>query len=192
VKLKNKKRMIKIKKKHKKINGIKAICQKYSALGPIPNMPWQIVPFIFPMFILVQALKEHGWISKIAFLFANMSDNYNFIITLIVFLGFSLLFCNIINNLPMAILFSRIMLDKNLNFSIIKAKHSAIFGTILGSNYGADLTIIGALAGIMWTNILKRKQIRITYLEFLKTGVCVLIPSVICSGFILGVEISRY
>ena len=55
----------------------------------------------------------------------------------------------------------------------------AVFATIIGSNIGALFTPIGALAGIMWSNILNKHGVKFGYLSFLKIGVAVAIPTLI-------------
>ena len=45
-----------------------------------------------------------------------------------------------------------------------------MYSLIIGSNLGANLTIIGALAGIMWAKILERKDHGIGYGVFAKVG----------------------
>jgi arsenical pump membrane protein len=57
----------------------------------------------------------------------------------------------------------------------------AVFATVVGSNIGAFLTPIGALAGIMWTNILNEHELKFGYLDFLKIGITVAIPSLIAA-----------
>ena len=54
---------------------------------------------------------------------------------------------------------------------------SAVFATIIGSNLGALFTPIGALAGIMWSKILSKHGVKFGYLDFLKIGVTVAIPT---------------
>lgn len=54
---------------------------------------------------------------------------------------------------------------------------SAVFATIIGSNLGALFTPIGALAGIMWSNILNKHEVKFRYIDFLKIGVVVAIPT---------------
>jgi arsenical pump membrane protein len=65
-------------------------------------------------------------------------------------------------------MFSRI-LDGNL---------VSVFSVIIGSNLGALLTPIGALAGIMWMSILKHKGVHFSFGEFMKYGA-------IITGFML-------
>ncbi|MBO5889329.1 MAG: arsenical efflux pump membrane protein ArsB, partial [Clostridia bacterium] len=49
----------------------------------------------------------------------------------------------------------------------------------IGSNIGAFLTPIGALAGIMWNNILRNHNVKYSYLDFIKTGFIVSIPTLL-------------
>ena len=56
---------------------------------------------------------------------------------------------NLINNIPMSVLFSNI-----INISETTLQHQAIYSTIIGSNLGAFLTPVGALAGIILNAIL--------------------------------------
>ena len=60
----------------------------------------------------------------------------------------------------MTLMFSRI-LDGNL---------VSVYATIIGSNLGALLTPIGALAGIMWLGILKEKHIDFSFKKFMLYG----------------------
>ena len=60
----------------------------------------------------------------------------------------------------------------------------AVYASIVGSNLGATLTPIGALAGIMWQNILKKNDVKMTFVTFLKYNIA---PSVVSLLVTLGV-----
>ncbi len=45
-----------------------------------------------------------------------------------------------------------------------------VLATTIGSNLGANITPIGALAGIMWISILHDKEVKITFKEFVTYG----------------------
>ncbi len=45
-----------------------------------------------------------------------------------------------------------------------------MYALIMGSNFGANFTLIGALAGIMWSGISKDKDVNIMYSQFAKFG----------------------
>lgn len=61
-----------------------------------------------------------------------------------------MLVANLMNNIPMSVLFSSISRLAGDSAKI------AAFASIAGSNIGAFLTPAGALAGIMWSNMVKR------------------------------------
>ncbi|MDE7086898.1 MAG: hypothetical protein K2O67_01775, partial [Clostridia bacterium] len=86
----------------------------------------------------------------------------------------SFLASNLINNIPMSVLFSSIIESTGGAVGL-----PAVFATIIGSNIGALFTPIGALAGIMWSNILNKHGVKFGYLDFLKIGVTVAIPTLV-------------
>ena len=81
----------------------------------------------------------------------------------------STVLANIINNQPMTILMTHVLVNDAFTLSGTIFSGSA-YALVIGSNLGANLTIIGALAGIMWRQILKEKGVTISYKEFLLTG----------------------
>ena len=136
-------------------------------LGCIKRAPYQLVPFVLSMFVLIVVLNERGATAVVGNLFGDSLPVLKYGIT-------SFLASNLINNIPMSVLFSSIMQQAGGVAGI-----SAVFATIIGSNLGALLTPIGALAGIMWSNILNKHGVKFGYLDFLKIGVIVAIPTLI-------------
>ena len=132
-------------------------------IGTLKRGPYQLIPFILSMFIMIIALQEQGITSKIAEFFKGD-------LPILKFGTLSFLASNIINNIPMSVLFSSIITNAN-------ASLPAVFATIFGSNIGAFLTPIGALAGIMWSSILNKHGEKFSYLDFIKMGVSVAIPT---------------
>lgn len=131
------------------------------------RMPWKIMPFIIGMFILIESLVDAGWVDLIAREIAAGSIDPFSTVFLMTYLA--ALVCNIMNNQPMTILFTQVLfspsftIDANLQFG-------AMFALIMGSNFGANFTLIGALAGIMWARILHEKNIEISFKQFTKFG----------------------
>ena len=54
----------------------------------------------------------------------------------------------------------------------------AIYASIIGSNIGAFLTPIGALAGIMFSSLVNENNVRFTFIDFIKYGVIISIPTI--------------
>ena len=82
----------------------------------------------------------------------------------------------------MSVLFASILTDVN-NHQLL-----AIYATIIGSNIGAYLTPIGALAGIMWMSLLKKYDIKFTFFDFMKYGV-IIVPAILLMS-LLGLMVN--
>lgn len=171
------------------------------------RMPWAVVPFVLGMFIFVQALKTYGWISLLAsglswlinvcagkVVSATLWQRLRAVSASVLILAYtSAAACNILNNQPMTILFTYLLQDPNFKLSVgnevveYNMKFGAMLALILGSNLGANITLIGALAGIMWKSILNKFGItgkQMNYWKFLKYGLLItpwviLLPSMI-------------
>ena len=84
------------------------------------------------------------------------------------------------NNIPMSVFYSEILKSADVIF-----KEKAAFATVIGSNIGAFISPMGALAGIMWMSILKRYDVKYSFLDFVKYGVMIGIPTALVAGLML-------
>ncbi len=143
-------------------------------LASLKRAPWQLAPFVLSMFVMIIALNTTGVTTKIANLFGQSAPVWKY--------GLASFFAsNVINNIPMSVLFSSIL--ENVSQTTLS---QAVFATVIGSNLGACLTPIGALAGIMWSSILRGHHLKFGYLQFLKIGVTVAIPSLLAALLVLS------
>ena len=128
------------------------------------RLPYQLIPFILSMSIIVIAINYQGIAAKIGDLLNQGLLVLNYGVS-------SYLLSNVTNNIPMSILFS------NIPTALTNGEYlKAIFASIIGSNVGAFLTPIGALAGIMFSNLLSKYEMKFTFLDFIKYGSIVSIP----------------
>lgn len=143
----------------------------------LKRAPWQLIPFVLSMFVMILALSEKGFTAEISKLLGDGDVVYKYGIS-------SFLSANIINNIPMSVLFCEVV--ETLSGT---DKIAAIYATVIGSNIGAFLTPIGALAGIMWTSILKEHKIKFGYAEFIKIGAIVSVPTILAAFGVLALEL---
>lgn len=138
-------------------------------LGCVKRAPYQLVPLVLSMFVIIVILDEGGATKIIAdFLGADFP---------ILKYGVTSFFAaNLINNIPMSVLFSSIIGASNGAAGL-----PAVLATVIGSNLGALLTPIGALAGIMWGSLIDSHNVRFGYVQFVKVGVIVAIPTLFAS-----------
>ncbi|MDD3107148.1 MAG: ArsB/NhaD family transporter, partial [Bacilli bacterium] len=145
--------------------------------------PWNLIFFVISMFTIVLSLNHHHVMENIATTLANFSANNPFK-TILVYGVTSTITDNIINNIPMTLAYSYIL--PGLSSTLLPL---GIYATIIGSNIGALLTPVGALAGIMWMTILKDQGIDFSFLKFTKYGFILTGSLLITSLFLLYVVI---
>ena len=137
----------------------------YSIYYTTKRLPFELIPFVISMFIIVIALDKYQVSKLISDFLGESNIIFNYGIT-------SFAFCNLINNIPMSVLFSSI---PHMTLEINNLQ--AIYATIIGSNIGAFLTPIGALAGIMFTSLLNVYEINYGFKKFIKYGIIIAIPT---------------
>lgn len=129
----------------------------------LKRLPYNLIPFILSMFIIVTGLNKVGMIDSIAGVLNNYTETHN---NTIYTYGITSFFsCNILNNIPMSVMFEKI-----INASTVSFLDEKIYSTIIASNIGAYFTPIGALAGIMWMGILNKTGLKFGFKDFLKYG----------------------
>ena len=144
-------------------------------LQGLKKEPYELIPFVLSMFVIVLALKKCGFTDVLgnALLRGGKSDALSF--------GFlSALSVNFLNNIPMSVLFEKIIGGKSLY---------ALYGAVIGSNLGAFITPVGALAGIMWTKILNGEGVKLSFGKFALYGKCCALPAILLSCLTLFITL---
>lgn len=137
-------------------------------LRVLKRIPYALAPFMLSMTIFVIALDKQNVPLLLAQSLMGLNPLFSF--------GFSsFLFANVMNNIPMSILFTEVL------GSVSSGSLGIVYATIIGSNIGAILSPIGALAGIMWMSILKREGIKYSYGTFLRYGLGIAVPLILIS-----------
>lgn len=138
----------------------------------IRRAPWQLVPFVLSMFVIVLSLNYHGVTAKLSVFLSGGTS------TIIKYGTSSAVFANLINNIPMSVLFSSVLANLSPNFLSM-----GIFATIIGSNIGAFISPIGALAGIMWSDILKKQGVKLPFHKLFIFNTMIALPVLFASLF---------
>ena len=142
-------------------------------ISTLKRAPYELIPFVISMFIIVAAINKQGISSHIS----DLLDTKYYIFS---YGTSSFLMANIINNIPMSVLFSTLPHMVNAHDNL-----KAIYATIIGSNIGAFLTPIGALAGIMFTQLLSKYDVKYGFKAFIKYGIIIAIPTLATSLIML-------
>ena len=139
------------------------------ALHTFFRVPWQLAPFMLSMFVLILTLQRYGITDKVSE-FLGMGGSV-FLYGLAAYLA-----CNIINNIPMSVFFSAVLIPLTG-----VAGTGATYAVIAASNLGAIFTPVGALAGIMWMSILREKNVKFSFADFSKYGIAVSLPALLAA-----------
>jgi Na+/H+ antiporter NhaD/arsenite permease-like protein len=148
---------------------------------------------IFTVCFVLFCFKVVGVTEGLARAFAALigpKDTSTSIVAASVWMGFSsALTCQILNNQPMTILFTKIIQEPAyLTHVGPVAFRASMYAIIMGSNLGGSLTVVGALAGIMWISILRSKGFQLTSLEFAKYGFITIPPVILIGTVAIAVE----
>lgn len=131
--------------------------------GALKRLPYAIIPFVLSMFVLVLGLNEAGFTGLVAEFLGREQPLLRYGLS-------SFLAANVVNNIPMSVFYSSVL-------EWGKAPLPAVYATVIGSNIGAFLTPIGALAGIMWSGLLRNCGVPFQNRTFLKYGVLLSLPA---------------
>ena len=141
--------------------------------GALKRLPYPLIPFFLSMFVIVVALNHQG-ISKI------IADAFGSEHTVWIYGFTSFAASNVMNNIPMSIFFTG--LCSHLDASIYL---KGIYASIIGSNIGAFLTPIGALAGIMFIDLVNKHDVEFSFSSFVKYGAIIALPTISAALLIL-------
>jgi arsenical pump membrane protein len=160
--------------------------EKKGLRGLAKNINWDIVLFMFSIFIVVQGLETAGITNLLASALVATSKLPSalgiFGPSMVVTIGASFM-----NNWPMTIL-------GLLSIQHIGATGSAltglIFSNIIGNNLGPHFFPLGSLAIVIWLETMKRKGVTISLKEYLKVGATLSIAQVAVASVVLWAELS--
>lgn len=150
---------------YKKKKGVK----ERVLLHTIMRAPWELIPFVLSMFLLVLTLDRYQVTTIVSDFFGTDHLVWKYGIA-------SFLAANVMNNIPMSVAFSSIV-----SHLPEADRLPAAYASIIGSNIGAYFTPLGALAGIMWSGILNKMGIPFSFRKYISYGIRISIPVLIAT-----------
>ncbi|MBN3490329.1 hypothetical protein JV173_02255 [Acholeplasma equirhinis] len=143
----------------------------------LKKAPWTFIPLIIGMYILVDSVKQNGFHVEVFNLLNQFDPIYGY--------GISTFFlANIMNNLPMT-MFMQLVIEEVPAYLTLKVTYASI----IGANLGVLLSPFGALAGLMWYDLLKQHEIKISIGKYIKTLLILGIVSLLMGLFVLSLII---
>ena len=153
-------------------NGVYCLVKKKKTdiLGRcLERAPWELIPFVISMFIFVMCFDKCNLTGAIENLLGEEQVVLRYGVV-------SFVVANLVNNIPMSVLFSSVV--TSLDPQVLM---DGVYASIVGSNIGAFFTPIGALAGIMWSGILKKNDVKMSFATYIKYGTIISVPTLLLS-----------
>lgn len=149
---------------------------KIYILKPVKTLPYEFIPFLISMFIIISSLNQTDLLLQIG----NLLNSIESIEAEVFAYGLtSAISANLVNNVPMSLLYANI-----LNANALTTVDN-VYAAILASNLCALITPCGALSSLMFMRICKENEVKISYLDYMKFAPLGIILLVIGIGLIL-------
>jgi len=166
--------------KNKPTYSIAFICLAYGAVGLIwhrlrheesvsvvKDLDWHTFFFLIGIFVLVGSLTHSGVIEDIAAFIINISKSNKFLAySILVWL--SVIVSAFVDNIPYII--AMIPVAKLVAVSLGVPPEPFLFGLLIGTSLGGNITPIGASANVVAVGLLRKEKYQVNFGEFFKIG----------------------
>ncbi len=135
------------------------------------DAPWEILPLVAGLFVLVEALDRSGVLKALIHVLQMGADRSVTVTTWVSGVSLALI-CNLVNNLPAGLLAG----------SVVSASHvprQVASAVLIGVDLGPNLSVTGSLATILWLTALRRENQNVSAWSFLKLGALVMPPALL-------------
>ncbi|AEH50586.1 ArsB/NhaD family transporter [Pseudothermotoga thermarum] len=139
------------------------------------RVPWKILPLVLVFFVFVYIFNLYGLTRYVG----NLINFKNQALGTVLMALITSFAANLMINQPMTILFANAMKVagiENLKYA---------YALVIGSNLGGNITLMGALAGLMWSRILAYYGIKMDNKTFVKNTLPVVLVTIVASSLAL-------
>jgi arsenical pump membrane protein len=149
-----------------------ALWRTHAAPGPLlRGIAWGILPLVAGLFALVAAVERTGLLASLG---ATLRQAAVHPASATWSVGISTaLACNVANNLPVALMAGNVLRTAP---SLPGSMASVL---LIAVDLGPNLSVTGSLASILWLFALRREGQHVGGWQFLRLGVCVMLPALL-------------
>jgi Na+/H+ antiporter NhaD/arsenite permease-like protein len=141
---------------------------KGSVVGGLKSLDWETAFFLMGIFILVGSITLTGWVENMSvFLSGLIGQNIFLGYTLIVFI--SVILSAFVDNVPF--LAAMLPVAGSMSAKLHINPSLFLFGLLIGTSLGGNITPIGASANIVACGLLKKEGVEVKFKDFMKIGI---------------------
>jgi Na+/H+ antiporter NhaD/arsenite permease-like protein len=140
---------------------------KVKTFHVLKDMDWETLLFLAAIFVIIGSLTETGTTTFLAHAVGRLTSG-NLLVTYVILVGFSVLISAFVDNVPYFTAMAGIipMLASSYGYPV----YLLLFGTIIGTTVGGNITPIGASANIVGVGLLKKHGHEVSFPDFIKIG----------------------
>lgn len=131
------------------------------------SLDWETLGFLTGVFILVGSLSATGVIDSLANYITQLTGG-NLLITYLVLVWASVLISAFVDNIPYSL--AMLPVAKQIALTIGCSPYLLMFGLMVGTSLGGNITPIGASANVVATGLLRKRGYDISFGEFMRIG----------------------
>jgi arsenical pump membrane protein len=146
--------------------------------------PWQVILFSLGMYLVVMGLHNQGMSALINQLLEQLSG-WGLTISATGTGFLAMVLSGVMNNLPTVLINSLAIPDAYAIDPVVR--EVMVYANVIGCNIGAKITPIGSLATLLWLNVLARKGLHISWVQYVGIAVVLTLPVLLAS--LLGLAI---
>lgn len=167
--------------------GILIVLSKLDRSDYLSGVEWDTLLFFAGLFVMVGALVKTGVVKHLARLAVTATGGDITVATMVI-LAASVVISGIVDNVPYAATMAPVVADLAPALGD-DAHHGVLWWALaLGTDFGGNLTAIGASANIVLLGIARRADNPISFWEFTRKGAVVTAVSVVLAGGYLWVR----
>ncbi|MCL4543591.1 MAG: SLC13 family permease [Chloroflexi bacterium] len=145
--------------------------------GALRGVSWQLFGLVAGLLLIVQGLKRAGITELLAkVLLAGDGNSAAFTAVAAGAVG-----ANLINNLPATFVLTAVI--QHVPGS--QLRDILTLGTIIGVDIGPNITVIGSLSTMLWLLILRKQDLEVTALEYVRLGLPLSLVTLVTSAGLL-------
>nr|WP_263326737.1 arsenic transporter [Neobacillus sp. Marseille-Q6967] len=141
----------------------------------LTKIPWHILIFAFGMYVIIYGLHNIGLTSLMVDQLGSIVND-SLLHASVTMGSITAFLSNIFNNHPALMVSTLALTEMGLDQLLMQTVYLA---NIIGSDIGSLILPIGTLATLLWMDILRKNNIRITWLEYIKVTLIVIPPTLI-------------
>jgi Na+/H+ antiporter NhaD/arsenite permease-like protein len=161
--------------------GILIVVSRLEHSDYLSSVEWDTLLFFAGLFIMVGALVKTGVVKQLARI-AITATGGNTLIATMVILAASLVISGLVNNVPYAATMAPVVADLAPALTDHVNPEVLWWALALGTDFGGNLTAVGASANVVVLGIARRADIPISFWEFTRKGAVVTAVSMVLAA----------